>query len=544
MLSVNRKLKKALEDLNIEVAVNDFNNKPPEGSLDAVIEDVEQNIDVAKANEENASQDSNSSLPDLGDDSGSDNNSDSTDSSGDRVESTDAVDSTQSTTTETKTETKESEEKSEDESEDDLESPKGDNSSDQAQDASDQANEAEATATALEEIAELLEQSAEIGGLDPQSADLVNTSVNAISNPLGVAVESIDPQSFSSYSKRYHYTLEAIDDIRQKAKDIGIKIIEFIKKMMRLIKEAYRFYKSELFAEREKYEAIKNTFSNGNINAEPYNDKLEGILAKVLLTGTENTSDAVITAVESTHHTLLNYVNAYRKDLTTAIAAIDDLKEKVFNIDLVDESNELRRFKREDLALFGQFFGIHLTGQFNQVKSVKELQRPSDTVAVFESPILSGHYKYIAFTANKVNILTDDILKSQVKLVAPPDQYELPEEIAVCDNSDFRQLFQVIDQMFILNRRIGETIDYAEKELAKLLDYAEAFNGKLNKLISSSVEKTGSETNQLHGQQLFNSLVNTVKRFYIDPIDQTLRYSNRFTKGMIAYAGQSIKQYQ
>jgi len=545
MLSVNRKLKRAFEDLNIEVAVDKFNNKPPEGSLDAIIEDVEQNVEVAKANEENASQDTDKSLPDLGDDNSSDDNVDSPADSGDSVSDSDEQSAETTTeTTEKSQETKEDKQESDKDSDDDLDSPKGDNASDQAQTAGDKADEAESTAAALEEIAEILEQSAEIGGLDPQSADIVSVSVNAVTNPLGVAVESIDPQLFNSYSKRYKYTLEAIDDIKQKAKDIGIKIIEFIKKMMRLIKEAYRFYKSELFAEKAKYDAIKNVYSSGGLKVEAYNDKLQGVLSNILLTGKDNSSDAVITAVEGTHHVLLNYINAYRKDLTTAVAAFDDLKEKVFNIDLADESNELQRFKREDLAQFGQFFGIHLTGQFNQVKSVKEIQKPSDTIAVFESPILSGQYRYVVFTANKANINTDDILKSQVKLMAVGEPVEVPDEIAVCEYTDFRQLFQVIDQMFILNRRIGESVDYAEKELAKLLDYAEAFNGRINKMISNKLEKMGSETNQLHGQQLFNSLVNTVRRFYIEPIEQTLRYSNRFTKAMISYAGQSIKQYQ
>lgn len=544
MSRIGKQLKLAMEDLNIEVAIDQANSLPPEDSIDGIINSVEENIENAQLNEEAAQNesedlgnDTDSGLPNPDDESNGDSSEESSDTSTQNDESEES--------SETEDDSKNKEDKESEEDEDsEVDSPKADESADKVEDNSDKAEVAQEAINALEDIAQLLEQSSEIGGIDPNGAQVLDMSVNAITAPTGVAVESIDPSLFSGYSKRKHYTLEAASDIRETIKQITAKIINFIKNVLKYIKEAYRFYKSELFKEKQKLDTLKN-IHRGRLKVDAVNKTIEAGFVSMLLDSKETDATGVFYSVEQTYEVMFKYMNVYKKDLSTAIANFDEFKKNTFDIDLKDESNELKRFTKDDLKQYGQFFGTHITEQLNSVKEIPGVSKPSSTISCFLSPLMCGGYQYGAFTANKINITSEDILQSSMFLKPIVDSETFGTEIETCELSLFNKYFGLMDKLFILNRRIGENIDYSEKEFNKLLDYLTAINGKLNQAINTNLTNAGVETNQANAPKILSHLIKTcVDDFYIKPVKDTLKYSTRLIKAINKYLELSTKEYQ
>ena len=531
MSRIGKKLILSMEELFIERAIEIEENKPLDGSVDAIIADVEENT----TNDTIVEDDTDTGLPDPEPAPATEPKDEPIDTSTDTETKDDPVE-------EPSVEEKDDKKKSSEEDEN-IDSAKGDKAKDKAEEESDKADKASKTGKALEEIAELLEQTTAIGGLDPIGADVLNMSTNAITNSLGVAVETIDPELFKSYSKRQQYTLESIENVKKTSIEIFKKVIAFIKKIMQHLKEAYRFYNSELLNTKNRFDKVKD-IHKGSLKVEPNEDRIKNNLPNVLLRTGKNDSIEVVLVAEETYQMLVNYVTSYRKDLTNTVATIEDFKEKVFKIDLVNEENLLTRFVKKDLVQFGQFFGVSLIDQLNKVNTVKGLNKPTDTIACYESELLAGRYRITAFVPNKINLLTEDILESKVLFKPNTDQLEYEDGVEVCGIGDFRQLFSVIDNLFTLNRRIGAAIDEADKQSKKLLDYVEASEKGLTKFITGNLEKANIETNINTGPQILRDLLISFKNFYVDPIGICLRYTSRYIRGLVMYAEISTKQYQ
>lgn len=523
MSRIGKQLRVAFESLNIEKAIEDSLNAPPEGSDDDVIDSAIEDI---KNQEINVSNDKDTGLPEL----------DSTPV--DTETENDA--STEETTTPEESPTEEVE------AEDDisLDSPEGDMASDKAEEAGDKAKEADDAIASLESIIELLERSEETGGLDPNGGEMLNLATGIITTPVGVAIEAIDSDSLNSYSNRKKFTTDTISRIKEASIKIFEKIIEFIKKMMEFSKEAYRFYNSELFATKNKFDAVRK-MHRGQLKTEPATERVKGLVAGAILSGKESESSDVVESAEKTYSALTDFSIAFTKDLTNAISSIEEFKDKAFNIDLEEESNLIERETVKSLSQYGAFFGTEINSNLKKVNEIDGLRKPSNTIACFESEKLAGGVKIIAFLPNTLNLIGSDILLSTIQF-QKPDSEKSPtydDGVAVCDLHDFAKLFRVVDNMFNNNRRIGKAIEMVNKENGKLLDYAKAMSGVLTKVITGSLERGGFETNQTNGPMLVKSLIVAVKNCYIESINQNLKYSARYTRALVSYLEHSTKQY-
>ena len=551
MSRIGKQLKKiAIEQLNVEVAIDNQNNKPPEDSIDGIIDSVQENIENIQANAKIEQEQSSDDTQDSDDTQGSDEdtglpNPDDDTSDSDNNSDNQEIDKTGSEEDSDKKETKEEPKSGESDKDDavDEDSSQTTKAADKVEDESDKATVAQEAIGSLEDIAELLEQSIEIGGIDPKAAELLDITTNAITAPTGVAIEGIKPELFQSYSGRKRYSLESISEIKEKIKQIIAKIINAIKNVIKFIRDVFRAYKLELNIEKNKLDKIKSLY-NEKLKVDPYEKTLSGAFAKNLLVNDKVSTKDIVGNVSDTYLILSTYVEVFKRDLDNALGSFEEFKKKTFDIDLENEENELTRFTKKDLAKYGQFFGKEYSKALAKVDNDKEVEKPNSTMVQYSSDMLAGCYKYVAFTANELNVKSEDILASKMFLFKSPASEELPDTVQTCTITSFKTLIEHCGNFIKLTTVIDNNISYVEKEFNKLLDYVNNINTKLVKSINKPLENAGVETNLIHAPTTLSHLVKTcINDFYIKSINDTLKYNLRITKSINTYLDLSIKQY-
>lgn len=411
---------------------------------------------------------------------------------------------------------------------------------DKAENLSNEIDKAQKSTAALEQLIEIIENTSSTGGLAPSSANMLNSSMNAICSPIGFSFENLDVNNFESFSKRLKYTTESIESIKEMIAKIWKMIIEGLKKLVSFIGKVQRFFESDMYKYKAELDKLKTQYSRVN-KVTPEYDKIEGLLPQILLEDVNKTSSQnVLELGNTTVKVLSDFVSTFRKDIGSAVTSINNYSDNVLDIPAAADK-DLEFFKREDLKNFGEFFGTHLSTRLKRVND-SEVPKPTNTMNIFESDVIAGNYKFTMFVGDRNNLQSEDILKSRLYFNVKSDE-ETPSTVEVCDINHFRKMFDLVEDLVVVARRSFETVDYMESEVKKILTKAEAAYSRTGKQIYSVLNSGNIPTNHRFGVPVFNELSITLKRFYSDPSLAILKFITRYLRALISYLSSSLKEY-
>jgi hypothetical protein len=422
---------------------------------------------------------------------------------------------------------------------------KNDDNSDieQAQELSDDIDKAQDVAASLERLAESIEFSIKLGGLTATKADLVNFAHEAIAYDLGIETKAVAVENFDYISKRLSYSQESLNSVKNTIVKIWQMIIAGMKKLIEFVQRAIRFYRSDLFAHKEELQKLREIHRNiGKVN--PNESSIESSVTGVLLIDTNNnTSQDVIRDGIKTNNIITDFLLSYRKDMATALMAIENFKNEVFDIPL-DPDKEVTKFNKEDIVKYGQIFGVHIQGRLKQVDNLPGIIRPSNTIMAMASDVVAGNFKFAAFIPNKANLVAEDIISgARLRFLPDPESGGDKYEIEVCEINDFRKIFDLTDKMLVLSEKCYAETERMEREVAKLLKVVQASQSDIAKHLDKRFAEIKVDTNYRAATPVFSNLTTSVKRFYSEPMISLLKYTARYVKGLNFYARKSLESY-
>lgn len=409
-----------------------------------------------------------------------------------------------------------------------------------AENLSNQIDETQKTTTALEQLVEIVQNTNSTGGLNPSSANMLNSSIQALCKPVGFSFESIDTSNFESFSKRLKYTTESVDTIKAMISKIWKMIIDGLRGLISFYSKLRRFFESDMYKYMAEVDKLKTQFGRVN-KVTPEVDKIEGLLPQILLEDSNKTSSQdVLQLGETTIKVLSDFVSIFRKDLGSAVTSINNFSDNVLDIPM-SADKDLEFFKKEDLKNFGEFFGTHLSTRMKHVND-SDIPKPTNTMNIFESDVVAGNYKFTMFVGDRNNLESEDILKSRLYFNVKNDE-DTPSSVDVCDINHFRKMFNLVDDLVVVARRSFETVDYMETEVKKVLSKAEAAYSKTGKQMYDILNSGKIQTNHRFGVPVYNELSITLKRFYSDPSLAILKFITRYLKALTSYLSASLKEY-
>lgn len=387
----------------------------------------------------------------------------------------------------------------------------------------------------LEQIADIIESSQDVGGISQSTASITKTVVECICNDLDLPEQRssvISVESFSSSSSRLRLSMEAMEDIKKKIEYIWGLIISGFTSILQFIRKAVIAYKSDMGKQKEELEKLREIYRNIK-NVDPAESELTGVLHQILLNNNSASakSSEVIALGKSTLSILDSYIVSFRRNLSTSIEAIDSI-----GLEIITPDTE---FKKDDVVKFGKIFGVHQSPVLNKKPSINDFKKTTDTVSCFETDLFAGNMKLVSFTATEGNLALQDILESKCLLVTVERVFE-GVKMEVCEESDFRKLFELIDEAIRISIKSYEVADSVDKSIAGILKTTQSLSSKLVQGLSQNKEITEtSKRNSL----IYSQLTAALQAFYTKPIAAVLRFNNRYVKALNAYGLASLKQY-
>ena len=220
---------------------------------------------------------------------------------------------------------------------------------------------ASADAETLETITEKVEATEETGGLTPEAAEVVEVAVEAIYARLGIRSNPMPAmEGFNSSSSRVRATHIAVEDWKQKIKDIWKAIVNAFKRVYEWIMS---FFKS-IFDANAKLASRANALIAGLKDADGKTAKSKeisggGFVNKLVTKGGWN----VEKAVNSIGHAgfakpineLINDIAKFNKEVDIKAATAD---EKVFNDYKIGVPTGLKQIKGEDAPENMKWYGF------------------------------------------------------------------------------------------------------------------------------------------------------------------------------------------
>lgn len=381
----------------------------------------------------------------------------------------------------------------------------------------------------LEKIAEIIGGAEETGGLDPIAADFTNTVVESICNDLDIPKIKISVEGFNSHATRQKVSLEAIENIKARVAQIWQMIISGLKAVIDFIKKAITAYKSDMTAQKAELEKLKEIYRNVT-KVETAEPEIQNSLFQILLNNKSggNTSAEVLSLGKNTLDIIDSYIVSFRRNVSTSVDSINNI-----GAELLEEGKE---FNKDDVVKHGKIFGMHLPPVLNKVPVVEGFRKTSNTISCFETELMAGNMKLIAFTATDGNIQYQDIIDSKCLLAAVESQFDI-DKMMVSEITDIKKLFELIEEGIRLSVRTYETADILERNIREILKTAEMLSKNFTKALDKDPE------NNRRKSQIYNNLSLALQSFYSKPIHSIVRFNNRYVKALNTYVGISLKSY-
>ena len=386
----------------------------------------------------------------------------------------------------------------------------------------------------LEAIADILESSKEIGGVSVSAAGMAKLAVESIYKDLDIPQSqssNIAVESFSSMSSRQKLSMGAMEDIRKKISEIWQMIMNGLKAVIEFIRKAIVAYRSDMGKQKQDLENNRDLYRVIK-KVDPAEPELKGVLYQTLLADLSQGkgSSDVLSLGKSTLDTIDSYIVTFRRNLSSSIEAINAIGDELVSID--------GEFKKEDVVKFGKIFGIHQSPVFEKKPEIAGFKKFSNTMSCYETPMMAGNMKLVSFTGTEANLNYEDIVESKCQLAFFERTKDNVVNMDVCEESDFRKMFELIDEAIRVSVKSYEVMDVMEKSILNIMKVIQALESKF-------VKANTKETNDSRAQtMIYSRLAAALQAFYVKPVHSVLRYNNRYVKALNAYCFASLKMYE